>query len=55
MIAQLANAWRQQGTVVEKLSRNVNSITQETEQSANGTEALACSSIALLDPAASLK
>ena len=55
MNAQIADASRQQGTVAEEINRNVSNITQVAEASANGTEDLARSSIALAKLASSLQ
>ena len=55
MNAQIADASRQQGTVAEEINRNVNNITQVAEASANGTEEMARSSLALAELASSLQ
>ena len=55
MNAQIADASRQQGTVAEEINRNVSNITQVAEASANGTEDMARSSLALAELASSLQ
>lgn len=55
MNAQIADASRQQGTVAEEINRNISNITQVAEASANGTEDMARSSLALAELASSLQ
>jgi len=55
MNSQIADASRQQGTVAEEINRNVSNITQVAEASANSTEDMARSSLALAELASSLQ
>ncbi len=55
MNAQIANASQQQGTVAEEINQNIVNITSVAEESANGTEDLARSSVALAQLAAELQ
>lgn len=55
MNAQIADASSQQGTVAEEINRNISNITHVAETSANGTEDMARSSLALAELASSLQ
>lgn len=55
MNTQIADASRQQGTVAEEINHNISNITQVAEASANSTEDMARSSLALAELASSLQ
>lgn len=55
MNSQIAHASQQQGTVAEEINQNIVNISSVAEESANGTEEMARSSIALAELAAELQ
>ena len=55
MNSQIAHASQQQGTVAEEINQNIVNISSVAEESSNGTEEMARSSIALAELAAELQ